>query len=251
MAWLPTKPAAGDKLKNSQSDIQNNFTEIDTSFSVNHEQIGSGADQGKHKFVTLTKQTSDPSKSGDELILFDKTATTAGFAAVRTLFIRKNSAGDRQFIPLTNGTSFTDNEISDVNSRNTGGFAFLGTGLCIKFGNVTLDFAKAGATASPLDNDSEGEYDIPIGSSYTGPDFKVSGTSLKVIYASAQLSYPGDSLPFGGTGTATAYIDFTESKVSGGNQILKVRVKNKSGGALQQFTRIYFFVIGQVDLENA
>ncbi len=62
MAWQPTKPLAADQLSNSQSDLQGNFTELDTWSKVNHAAINAGAPatSGMHTFVTFPLQGADP-----------------------------------------------------------------------------------------------------------------------------------------------------------------------------------------------
>jgi len=59
MAYSNIIPQPGDQLKDSQSDILDNFAEIQTLVEVNHETFGI-PDQGKHKWVALPTQIAAP-----------------------------------------------------------------------------------------------------------------------------------------------------------------------------------------------
>jgi hypothetical protein len=56
MAYSNQIPQATDRINDSQLALLNNFIAIDSLVAVNHEPFNS-ANQGKHKFITLTDQT--------------------------------------------------------------------------------------------------------------------------------------------------------------------------------------------------
>ena len=56
MAYNNNIPLAADQLSVSQADLLNNFATISTYLNVNHVDFN-GADQGKHKLLTLPVQT--------------------------------------------------------------------------------------------------------------------------------------------------------------------------------------------------
>lgn len=236
MAFLPNKPAASDKLKNSQPDIKNNFTEIDTSFSVNHETIGSGADEGKHKFVTYTLQTVDPPETGSELVLFNRVPATPAIGISRALFIRKSSAGNRQFVPITSGTATLNTAFSDAAGSNIHAFVFLGTGLCMKFGNTTIDSLGAGGMGALANNSLRSSY---ISLNIGGPDFLA---TTKYIGAHITLC-PENALNVGSENTMI-YLRWSACT----NTRLALTIQNRTGAAMPANTRIIYQVIGQVDL---
>jgi len=61
-------PNPNDQLSVSQGQIQNNFTSLDATFSVNHG--GFVAENGKHTFVEMTLQATPPTTVGNEVGLY-------------------------------------------------------------------------------------------------------------------------------------------------------------------------------------
>lgn len=59
MAYQANKPQAADLLSQSQADLLNNFSALDTCISVDHVALND-ANQGKHKAVHLVNQTPAP-----------------------------------------------------------------------------------------------------------------------------------------------------------------------------------------------
>lgn len=60
MVYLPTIPAANDKPAQSQSEIQENFTQLNSQFLTEHVAFNAAADNGQHKFVTLKRSAGVP-----------------------------------------------------------------------------------------------------------------------------------------------------------------------------------------------
>jgi len=74
MTFQPNVPQAQDLISISQNDLLQNFQALDTSWNVNHvdfNDIGSG----KHKFVEMPNQGSDPAGDGSEMTIFSKLAS--------------------------------------------------------------------------------------------------------------------------------------------------------------------------------
>lgn len=65
-------PLVGQNLANTRDNIRNNFTFIDNGFAVNHVELNSGADSGKHKFVTMPEQGSSPATLVNEMAMFTR-----------------------------------------------------------------------------------------------------------------------------------------------------------------------------------
>ncbi len=134
MAWQPTKPLAADQLSNSQSDLQGNFTELDTWSKVNHEPINSGAaaTSGMHKYVTLTPQGIDPMAP----------LTTVNYFNIWN----KNVGGFRQLVIRKGGGILTPFTSSSANNGLFGadGFSYLTSGVLLKWGTN-------GAGTNPID----------------------------------------------------------------------------------------------------
>jgi len=150
MSYQKTKPASGDRLNVSQSDIANNFTAIDTVNSVNHVAFND-TDQGKHKLITFPQQTVvaatyPPATSATEYALYNKTNGTAPALFVR---VPGTAAGA--------GSSTTDFDITTLTSNPTTaiGSCTLPCGLIMKWGyfqinNGSHDYATVTfATAFP------------------------------------------------------------------------------------------------------
>lgn len=60
MAGLNLVPNSGQSLDETRDDIKNNFIYINTGFAVDHVELNSGANSGKHKAVTMVNQTVAP-----------------------------------------------------------------------------------------------------------------------------------------------------------------------------------------------
>lgn len=131
MSYQNDIPQATDRLKDSQSDILDNFAEIETFVTVNHVDFGS-ADQGKHKWVTFPVQGSAPAFSTGEEGLYNlpynNTAST-----VNELFIHKQLSTGTADIPFTAS-------ILSQNATPTSlaaGWSYLPSGLLIKWGSAS------------------------------------------------------------------------------------------------------------------
>jgi len=73
VSFQPNIPQPGDLISVSQNDILQNFQALDTSWSVNHVDFNAVND-GKHKFVEMPNQGSDPSGAATQFTLFSKLA---------------------------------------------------------------------------------------------------------------------------------------------------------------------------------
>ena len=74
MSYLPGIPAASDKPSNSQSQIQANFTALNTIFGNNHVTFNASAsgDRGKHSIVDFVASSVAPTTLTAELCLYNK-----------------------------------------------------------------------------------------------------------------------------------------------------------------------------------
>ncbi|MCE5319400.1 MAG: hypothetical protein LLG04_18800 [Parachlamydia sp.] len=76
MVYKPTIPAANDRPAQSQSEIQENFTQANTQITREHNAFDSAAADGKHKFVTLQRSAGVPPAGTD--IILAQALTVAG-----------------------------------------------------------------------------------------------------------------------------------------------------------------------------
>lgn len=130
MAYNQNIPLATDKIKDSQSDIQNNFQAIKTAWDINHVTFDDG-DQGKHKFLQMPEQGVAVTTAANEAALY---AAQGVFSSVAELIFRRESDGTT--IPFTEG----------INSAN--GWARLGSGLLIKWAVGSISAGVASGTSS-------------------------------------------------------------------------------------------------------
>jgi hypothetical protein len=102
MSYFPTIPASTDKPSTSQAQIQQNFTTVNTDFSVDHVALTTGgADFGYHKKITFDGVQADPTLSFPYTELYTKTSG-GGFNDL--FYYQKNSGATiNQVLQLTGG----------------------------------------------------------------------------------------------------------------------------------------------------
>ena len=102
MPFDPDKPQPQDDISVSQADLLENFTELNTQFSVNH--VGfddTTGDAGKHKFVTFVQQADTPETKADEQVVYAKDSD-----GTPELFAR----------PESNGTEYQLTKSGNINT---------------------------------------------------------------------------------------------------------------------------------------
>lgn len=120
-------PQPTDTISSTQLPIQTNFASIQTTFDVNHEDFAS-PDFGKHKFVELPNQGSDPAAAGNEMTLYSKQYNN-GTTTQSEAFLKRDAAGTP--VPFT----ATDNPGME---GAVIGYYFLPCGLVVKYGIQAL-----------------------------------------------------------------------------------------------------------------
>jgi len=129
MAYVDT-PIATDGKNKSQGEIQQNFIELNTIISVDHEAFTAApGSAGKHKQVTFTKQADDPATLSDQMAIYNKG---------NALFIQPEdkAAG-------TDGIDFTS--YTHVASK---GHTILPSGLILNWGKITFAGTNGGENFS-------------------------------------------------------------------------------------------------------
>jgi len=91
MAYLNTIPVADDLLSLSQAQILENFAQLETQFSVDHDSLLPAGATGSHVQVTLPEfaVAADPTPGADEGMVYTKDSGTQP-----ELYYREESAGD-------------------------------------------------------------------------------------------------------------------------------------------------------------
>lgn len=124
MTFQANIPQSTDLISISQNDILQNFQALNTSWDVNHEGFND-PDAGKHTFVEMPNQASDPAGAATEMTLFSKLAS--GNSEIH--YKRDSSANSFQLSgPIDPGNS------TDVNTQTTNYATFLPGGLVYQFG---------------------------------------------------------------------------------------------------------------------
>ena len=111
MSYQPNIPQATDRPSVSQGDILTNFQELNTQIGTEHVALDAGADNGKHKYVTLQQNPSAPAPVGTEVYLSQE--ISGGTAYMRFL----NSSAQNLFIPVRHeffSLAITKNEFVDL-----------------------------------------------------------------------------------------------------------------------------------------
>src|SRR5215216_5147198 len=129
-------PNAGQNLGQTRDQIRNNVQALKDSLAVNHVDLDSSPDTGKHFYVQLTDATSSiPATTSTELAIFNKQV-----GGTYRLYMRQISSGTQ--IQM----SGIDPYISAPN-----GYTFLPGGLILAFGSETLG-AGSGAYSVTFPN---------------------------------------------------------------------------------------------------
>lgn len=183
------KPNPNDQLSQSQSDIRNNFLDINSLVSLNHVTFNMGADSGKHKFLQMPEQLPVPATAANEMALYTK----QGSSGLAEMFIRKESNGIE--IEFTNGTL--------VGGLSSTGFTALPSGILLKWGSVAV--AAAGASAVVFD------ATIPFAQVYvvmcTPLNAGGAGTQTFSV-SSASITNAGCTLIYGGSGPSPITVQY-------------------------------------------
>jgi hypothetical protein len=137
MAYKPNIPLATDKISQSQSDINANFTAIDTVVGINHSAFGT-ATEGKHKHVSFPVQAGAPAFLAGEEGLYSILNATTG---VNELYVHRQTVDAATDIPLTASALSYNAKAACVN-----GWTYLPSGLLLKWGSANINGALGTVT---------------------------------------------------------------------------------------------------------
>lgn len=88
MVYNPSTPQATDLPYDSQAEILENFTQLNTIFDVDHVTFNAVENNGKHNQTTFIDSAADPGPGADEIALYSK-----DLGGVSTLYMQKESGG--------------------------------------------------------------------------------------------------------------------------------------------------------------
>ena len=128
MAYEKYIPTAKQPKNTTQEPLLNNFSDIDTVFSVDHVALNE-ADQGKHSKVTIVPGDA-PVTASDEIALYNKV-----FNKKPSLFLREEGEGTEYllFTPERIGNE-EDESLAYLNST---GYTKIAGGFLLKWGIIT------------------------------------------------------------------------------------------------------------------
>lgn len=91
MTYNPLKPNPSDFLEDSSTDIQGNFAQANNVMQVNHYPFDDTTpNKGKHQFVTMPAQASDPTTIAGETVVYCKNDTNP---IEPNIYMRAESSG--------------------------------------------------------------------------------------------------------------------------------------------------------------
>lgn len=121
--YNPNIPQSTDLLSKSQNDLLLNFQALELWLDVNHVDSQDATDAGKHKFVTFTDQTANPTGGGTDLLLFNRLSAITPPTGLQELCFRRNA-------------SATIIEITAA-ANTTNGWTYWPSGMLIQWGVAT------------------------------------------------------------------------------------------------------------------
>ncbi len=139
-------PQPGDLISVSQDNLLQNFQAISDSYEVNHV-LFNLAGTGKHKFVEMPTQTSDPAGAASEITIFSRTLTLPSTGEV-DLWYKRNAEGTAFQLTGTNPT------------KDTKGSTFLPGGLLMQWNKELV--TVSGTTYTFLNPFSAAPFSITI-----------------------------------------------------------------------------------------
>lgn len=146
MAYNNNIPQPGDQISQSQVQILQNFADLQTLIDVNHVDFAS-ADQGKHKWVTLTQQSAIPPTGSafgaTELGLYN---AVNSITTKNELYIKKINQVTTVQIPATASILST----TSIPTWTSSGWTYLPSGILCKWGTVTPGGAGSSSFSFPV-----------------------------------------------------------------------------------------------------
>lgn len=135
--YNPNIPASSDNLSTSQGQIQNNFTQLNTIFDVDHVTFNdaTSANRGFHRKVRLSNVASDPVLVSPQTQLYSKTISGA-----EQLFFANAST-------VTQITGLTSSIVGNGSITLPGGLVLIWGTIAAAVNNVVQNFHTAFPTA--------------------------------------------------------------------------------------------------------
>lgn len=194
MVYLPGIPAATDKPAQSQSDIQENFAQLNNQYKTEHVAFDAASSNGQHKFVTLRQSAGVP-PTGSKITL-SQALTTAPLSNPYLQVYFGNAAGypnDFYSVPLMK--TFTKHITGGSHTFNLVDFGAAGLNLIAQTGNIFIydDSNRTRTIFSPFVYIG-GTLTIPSGAGING-QLRSGATFYQLIGTGSVLQLETNSAP--------------------------------------------------------
>jgi len=141
MTYNPSIPQPTDFISDSQPQILNNFTALNSVFSRNHVAFDVATNSGNHKFVELRNTAAIPAPI-PALNAGEGTIYTKMISSVSQLFYTDDASGNEYQLTRDIPASFSlfgtnTNNYNASGANFTGGWSYLPGGLLIQYGNAS------------------------------------------------------------------------------------------------------------------
>ena len=149
--YNPAIPTGIVNLDDDYKNIQNNFSQLDTSFGINHFPFSENTvKNGKHTYINMVDNVAIPS-GVNVLVANEGTLYTKTTAAITDMFYTPDASLNEYQMTRTDAANFatfaTDTNYAPVVATRIGGWTFLPGGLILQYGNMTETAANtAGGT---------------------------------------------------------------------------------------------------------
>ena len=210
MAYEKYIPTAKQYKNATQEPILNNFSDIDTAFSVDHVALND-ADEGKHDKVTILPLEDAPVTASDEIALYNKI-----YNGKPSLFLREESEGTEY--PLFMPERIGNEEDESLAYLESTGYTKIAGGFLLKWGIITGITAKSSTQSK----------------SYTFPTETPTGDTVPAFNGILHYNAIGISENY------DAYVGIASIS----NTALTIYVQSSSAGAGGITMAAYYFVLG-------
>lgn len=191
MTFTSDIPVSGDTLGSTRDRVRNNFQQIALVNAVNHIAFNT-VDKGKHKFLQMPIQSTDPTTLSNENGFYSKLGTNP---AEPNLFVRGQTNGFVYQLTRLNqansGTFGNSTNYPPAVANQNGGWTFLPGGLLFQYGTMlfisgsttsvvfpiqfsnlfSLTYSTKTLTSSRISSETGSGFDIVLSSSQNGVRF--------------------------------------------------------------------------------
>ncbi len=154
--YLNNIPTGLINLDTDYKNLQNNFSQLDISFGINHFPFSENSiKNGKHTFINMINNVNIP--SGVNVLVQDEgTLYTKTNATITDLYYTPDNTGNEYQITRTDTSNFatfsTNTVYPGAQVYETGGWTFLPGGLILQYGTVKpgQNTSQTGTTLFPI-----------------------------------------------------------------------------------------------------